>query len=288
MLTLVSRDHSHADATHRGAVWCLSLPEETRFQFLFENVQWQTVVERGWCKLYIQKAELRCPADDSTLGRRMHPDYANRNRGGPETVYTGISCLSGACNGRRRANQRDANQNLFLASQKVRAVGRRRNRVSVRIKSVLMVNLALHVRHRFTSALHARFMLCFVNTCYDQGAENTLYIYISETLYIYPQMCYFREVLTVKLKQLSHNRLRQLCTKTSERICMTFSGNVGNGSTNICFNFGGDQDYSLKDTGIICGSVTIGRYGKWYQPTRHALAGIAIATMTSLRHQHYR
>jgi len=125
---------------------------------------------------YIQKAELSCPDDDCTLGRRMHPDYANRNRGRHETAYTGISCLSGACTGRRRANQRDVNQNLFLTSQKVRAVGRRRNRVSVRIKSVLMINLALHVRHRFTSALCACFMLCFVNTCCDQGAE-TLCIY---------------------------------------------------------------------------------------------------------------
>jgi len=45
--------------------------------------------------------------------------------------------------------------------------------------------------------------------------------------------------------------------------------------------------------GLFSGFVTIGRYGKWYQPTtrsrrfsaRHALTGIAIATMTSLRHR---
>jgi len=38
--------------------------------------------------------------------------------------------------------------------------------------------------------------------------------------------------------------------------------------------------------GLFFGFVTIGRYGKWYQPT--ALrdgAGIAVATMTSLRHR---
>ena len=40
--------------------------------------------------------------------------------------------------------------------------------------------------------------------------------------------------------------------------------------------------------GLFSGFVTIGRYGKWYQPTAlrdAALACIAIATMTSLRHR---
>jgi len=46
--------------------------------------------------------------------------------------------------------------------------------------------------------------------------------------------------------------------------------------------------------GLSSGFVTIGRYGKWYQPSEcaarrcsaeHALVGIAIATATSLRHR---
>jgi len=50
---------------------------------------------------------------------------------------------------------------------------------------------------------------------------------------------------------------------------------------------------TVRMQGFLSGFVTIVRYGKWYQPTcaarrcsaRHALAGIAIATMTSLRHR---
>ena len=37
----------------------------------------------------------------------------------------------------------------------------------------------------------------------------------------------------------------QLCAKTSERICMKFSGKVGNGPTNKRLNFGGDLAHRL-------------------------------------------
>jgi len=49
-------------------------------------------------------------------------------------------------NGRRRANRRHANQSLTLsvASQKVRAVSRRRDRVSVGKKSMRVLVVALH------------------------------------------------------------------------------------------------------------------------------------------------
>ena len=37
---------------------------------------------------------------------------------------------------------------------------------------------------------------------------------------------------------------------------------------------------------VVSGFVTIGRYGNWYQPTaRRDAAGVAIATMTSLRYR---
>jgi len=69
---------------------------------------------------------------------------------------------------------------------------------------------------------------------------------------------------------------------------MKFSAKVGNGPINKRLNFGGDPDHRL-DTGIVFfGFVTIGRYGNWYQPTalRDAgVHGIAITTMTSLRHR---
>jgi len=58
----------------------------------------------------------------------------------------------------------------------------------------------------------------------------------------------------------------QLCAKTSERICMKCSGKVGNGPVNKRLNFGGEPDHRLG-TGIVSAFVTIGRYGKWYQPT---------------------
>jgi len=60
--------------------------------------------------------------------------------------------------------------------------------------------------------------------------------------------------------------LAALRKKTSARICMKFSGKVGNGPMNKRLNFGGDPDHSL-DTGIVAGFVTIERYGKLYQPT---------------------
>jgi len=47
---------------------------------------------------------------------------------------------------------------------------------------------------------------------------------------------------------------------------MKFSVNVGNWPINKWLNFGGDSDHRL-DTGIVSGFVSIGRYGKWYQPT---------------------
>jgi len=41
---------------------------------------------------------------------------------------------------------------------------------------------------------------------------------------------------------------------------------VGNGPTNKRLNFGGDPNHVWKQ-GLFSGFVTIGRYGKWYQPT---------------------
>jgi len=46
---------------------------------------------------------------------------------------------------------------------------------------------------------------------------------------------------------------------------MKFSGKVGNGPM---IKFGGDPDHRLdRLQGLFSGFVTIGRYGKWYQPT---------------------
>ena len=45
---------------------------------------------------------------------------------------------------------------------------------------------------------------------------------------------------------------------------------------------------TVRIQGLFSGFVTTGRYGKWYQPTAlrdAAPAGIAVATMTSLRHR---
>ena len=42
----------------------------------------------------------------------------------------------------------------------------------------------------------------------------------------------------------------QLCTETSKRICMKFSGKVANGPVNMWLNFGGDLDHHL-DTRIV-------------------------------------
>ena len=71
-------------------------------------------------------------------------------------------------------------------------------------------------------------------------------------------------------------------------ICMKFSGKVGNGPVNKRLNFGDDPDHRL-DTGIV---FRIRRYWEIRKvvstdcaarrcSARHALAGIAIATMTS-------
>ena len=57
-----------------------------------------------------------------------------------------------ARNGRRRANQRDANQKFSVTSHNVRAV-------SVRINSMCMMVLALHVRYRFMLASSCVFMV---------------------------------------------------------------------------------------------------------------------------------
>jgi len=37
--------------------------------------------------------------------------------------------------------------------------------------------------------------------------------------------------------------LSSVCAKTSEQICMTFSGKVGNGPMNKQLNFGADPDF---------------------------------------------
>jgi len=44
--------------------------------------------------------------------------------------------------------------------------------------------------------------------------------------------------------------VRNFAQKTTERICMKFSGKVGNGPLNKLLNFGGDPDHRL-DTGIV-------------------------------------
>ena len=47
----------------------------------------------------------------------------------------------------------------------------------------------------------------------------------------------------------------QLCAKTSQRICMKFSGKVGNGPMNKWLNFDGDPDpypYRDRPTGKTC------------------------------------
>ena len=83
-----------------------------------------------------------------------------------------------------------------------------------------------------------------------------------------------------------------LCAKTSERICMKFSGKVGNGPVNKCLNFGGDRDRRMY-------AVIVFRIRHYWEirkvvstdctPRRcsagHAVAGIVIATMTSLHHR---
>ena len=55
------------------------------------------------------------------------------------------------------------------------------------------------------------------------------------------------------------------CAKTSERICMKFSGKVDNGTTNKCLNSGGDPDHRL-DTGIVF-------WIRYYWETRKVLNG---------------
>ena len=187
MLTLLSRDHSHADATHRGIVWCLSLLEETHFQFLFENVQWQTIVEPGWCKLFHIYRKQNSVVRMTTVlwvGGCIQTMQTVTVDDPWQFILGYHACQGLALGGGARISATSIKISSCMASQKVRAVGRRRNRVSVRIKSVLMINLALHVRHRFTSALCACFMLCFVNTCCDQGAETLCtYTYLKHCIY---------------------------------------------------------------------------------------------------------
>ena len=59
---------------------------------------------------------------------------------------------------------------------------------------------------------------------------------------------------------------------------MKFSGKVGNGPVNKWLHFGGDPDHCLDTVqGLFSGFVTVGRYGKWYQPT--ALRDSAVLSM---------
>jgi len=55
---------------------------------------------------------------------------------------------------------------------------------------------------------------------------------------------------------------------TSKRICMKFSGKVGNGPLNKCLTY---IVVAIRITiwiqGLFSEFVNIGRYGKWYQPT---------------------
>ena len=72
---------------------------------------------------------------------------------------------------------------------------------------------------------------------------------------------------------------------------MKFSGKVGNGPVNKCLNFGGDPRHRL-DTGIVSGREIRKMVSTDCAARRcsegHALAGITIATPTSLRHRHWR
>jgi len=65
---------------------------------------------------------------------------------------------------------------------------------------------------------------------------------------------------------------------------MKVSGNVGDGPMNKCLNFGGDQDHRL-DTGIVFWIRHYWEIRKVVSTDCAALAGIAIAPMTSLRHR---
>jgi len=83
-----------------------------------------------------------------------------------------------------------------------------------------------------------------------------------------------------------------LCTTTSERICMKFSWKVSNGPLNKWLNFSGDPVHRL-DTGIFfrirhyceIRKVVTTECAARRCSAGHALAGIAIATMASLRHR---
>jgi len=50
---------------------------------------------------------------------------------------------------------------------------------------------------------------------------------------------------------------QQLCAKTSKRICMKFSGKVGNGPVNKILNSGGDPYHRLMDTVIVLGDSSL-------------------------------
>jgi len=80
--------------------------------------------------------------------------------------------------------------------------------------------------------------------------------------------------------------------KLQKRICIKFSGKIGNGPMNEWLNFGGDPVHGL-DIRIV---FRIRHYWEIRKSVStdcaarhcnagHALAGIAIATMTSLRHR---
>jgi len=58
---------------------------------------------------------------------------------------------------------------------------------------------------------------------------------------------------------------------------MQFSQTVGNGPMNKWLNLGGNL-ITVWIQGLFSGFVTIGKYGKWYQPTALRDAGIVITS----------
>jgi len=74
---------------------------------------------------------------------------------------------------------------------------------------------------------------------------------------------------------------------------MEFSGEVRNGPMNKCLNLSGDSDHCLQDTGIVfqirhyyeIRKVVSSDCAARRCSAQHALVGIAIATVTSLRHR---
>ena len=93
-------------------------------------------------------------------------------------------------------------------------------------------------------------ILLYYKTCIKTFIQ--LYTYVN-TIRQIPR----RRKQLIALVQIYCNYLRQggygfivVCAKTSERICMTFSGKVGNGPMNKQLNFGADPDHHL-DRGIV-------------------------------------